>query len=101
MLYKFDFKSVIKAFEDKFGGNWKILYRLHPNLIFKVREYQLGDECINMCCYSDMQELIALSDALITDYSSCMFDMMYAKSRVFLYMPDYEKLHQFGKKNVF
>lgn len=99
--YKFDFKSVIKAFENKFGGNWKILYRLHPNLIFKVREYQLGDECINMCCYSDMQELIALSDALITDYSSCMFDMMYAKKPCFLYMPDYENYINSERKMYF
>lgn len=88
--YNFDFKSLIDICSQKFGGKWKILYRLHPNLIFKIKEYELGEECINMCHYSDMQELIAISDLMITDYSSCMFDMMYIKKPCILYMPDYD-----------
>ena len=38
-----------------------------------------------------MQELIAISDFMITDYSSCMFDMMYMKKPCLLYMPDFEE----------
>lgn len=87
--YNFDFKTLIDACNKKFGGKWKILYRLHPNLIHKIKEYDLGEECINMCYYPDMQELIAVSDIMITDYSSCMFDMMYIKKPCILYMPDF------------
>ena len=88
--YNLDFKKIISAAQRAYGGKWKILYRLHPNLIFKIKEYDLGDECINVCGYSDMQELVAVCDMLITDYSSCMFDMMYTKKPCILYMPDYD-----------
>lgn len=35
-----------------------------------------------------MQELIVAADILITDYSSCMFDMMLANKKCVLYAPD-------------
>lgn len=87
--YNFNFKKLTEACEKRFGGKWKILYRLHPNLLFKITEYNLGDECINVCAYNDMQELITVSEMMITDYSSCMFDMMYINKPCFLYTPDY------------
>lgn len=89
--YNFDFEKLISVLESCFGGKWKVLYRLHPNLIFKIKEHKLPDACIDMCRYSDMQELIAVSDFMITDYSSCMFDMMYIKKPCLLYMPDIEE----------
>lgn len=89
--YNFDFEKLVCAFENHFGGKWKVLYRLHPNLIFKIKEHKLPDVCIDVCGYSDMQELIAISDFMITDYSSCMFDMMYIKKPCLLYMPDFEE----------
>lgn len=89
--YNFDFEKLVSVFESCFGGKWKVLYRLHPNLIFKIKEHKLPDVCIDVCDYSDMQELIAVSDFMITDYSSCMFDMMYIKKPCLLYMPDFEE----------
>ena len=41
--------------------------------------------------YPDIQELIASCDLLITDYSSCMFDMAIRKMPCVLYVPDMEK----------
>lgn len=89
--YSIDFEKITCACKEKFGGKWKVLYRLHPNLIHKITEYNLNDICVNMCHYPDMQELIVVSDLMITDYSSCMFDMMYLKRPCILYLPDYEK----------
>lgn len=86
--YNIDFKRIIAACEKRFGGKWKVLYRLHPNLIFKIGSYDLGDECINMCRYPDIQELLKISDMLITDYSSCMFDMMFLGKPCIEFMPD-------------
>ena len=88
--YNLDFKKLVAAAEETYGGKWKVLYRLHPNLMFKIKEYELGEECINMCKYPDMQGLVAVCDMLITDYSSCMFDMMYTRKPCILYMPDYD-----------
>lgn len=87
--YNFDFEKLVDVCEKSMGGKWKVLYRLHPNLIFKIKEHNISDVCIDVCHYSDMQELIAVSDLMITDYSSCMFDMMYIKKPCILYMPDF------------
>lgn len=88
--YNFDFEKLADVCEKYMGGKWKVLYRLHPNLIFTIKEHNISDVCIDVCSYSDMQELIAVSDLMVTDYSSCMFDMMYIKKPCILYMPDFE-----------
>ena len=89
--YNVDFEKLVGACEERFGGKWKVLYRLHPNLLFKMKEQTLPSVCIDVCKYSDMQELIVISDFMITDYSSCMFDMMYMKKPCLLYMPDFDE----------
>ena len=40
--------------------------------------------------YNDIQELLHISDVLITDYSSLMFDFSITKRPCFLYVPDLE-----------
>ncbi len=99
--YNLNFKKITESFSKKFGGQWKVLYRLHPNLMFKINEYNLDSECINVSGYSDMQELIVVCDSMITDYSSCMFDMLYANKPCFLYMPDYEHYINTERKMYF
>ncbi len=89
--YKINFLKLILCCEKRFGGKWKVLYRLHPNLVFEDKDSLLGESCIDMCKYSDMQELIMASDILISDYSSCIFDALYARIKCFLYIPDYER----------
>ena len=31
-LYILDFDSIVKALKDRFGGCWKMIIRLHPNV---------------------------------------------------------------------
>ncbi len=88
--YSFDFSKLVTACEKRYGGTWKILYRLHPNLVHRIKPDSLHKACINACEFSDMQELVALCDMMITDYSSCMFDMAYTGKPCILFMPDYE-----------
>ena len=99
--YNFDFEKLVQMCEKHMGGKWKLLYRLHPNLIFKIKEHKLPNVCIDVCHYSDMQELIAVSDLMITDYSSCMFDMMYIKKPCILYMPDFDEYTSNERKLYF
>lgn len=82
-------EMVIKSLEEKFGGEWTFMYRLHPNII---AEYDFGMEnSVDATRYPDMQELIAASDFMITDYSSCMFDMLIAGKKCILYAPDVDE----------
>lgn len=73
--------------KEVLGEEWVIGARLHPNVLASV----IPDGAISMSDYSDMQELIVASDILITDFSSCMFDMAIAEKTCILYAPDLEE----------
>lgn len=88
--YDIDFEQLIRILDDKFGGNWKVLYKLHPNLMKYSDSLELPECCINATLFDDIQELLIASDLLITDYSSCMFDSMYLKKICILYVNDLE-----------
>lgn len=85
-LFGMDFVKLSNALK-KTGDDWEIAYRFHPNIMESVDI----NGCISMSKYSDMQELICAADILITDYSSCMFDMAMAKKFCVLYTPDLEE----------
>lgn len=74
--YRLDATSAAEACSRRFGGEWSILIRLHPNVSHKstaLFPYD-GDRIADATSYPDMQELLAAVDVLITDYSSSMFD---------------------------
>lgn len=88
--YNIDYNMLVRSLVSKFGGVWKVLFRLHPNLQGLVSVEDLGDCCIDMTKYGDMQELLCISDILITDYSSSMFDMAFLGKFCILYVSDLE-----------
>ncbi len=91
-VYDIDYKKCKEALEEKFGGQWKILLRLHPN-VFKLSdniEYD-PEVLINASYYPDMQELYMISDMLITDYSSVIFDFLLIEKPSLLYASDVSK----------
>lgn len=72
--YKLDFENVRKVFEIRFGKPCLMLIRLHPNARKQVNEIIFTSEIIDMTSYPDIQELSIVSDAVISDYSSSVFD---------------------------
>ena len=89
--FSLDFVKIRKAIEDRFGGEYVILNKLHPKYIMNNSKEMLKDEVIYATYYSDMQELLVSADILITDYSSCMFDFMLTNKPVFVYATDVNK----------
>lgn len=85
--YNINFKSIISKIKDKFGGNWVILFRLHPNLANEKIDI---DGVVNGNLFQNMEPLIAACDILITDYSGCIFNAFKLNKVVFLYASDYE-----------
>ena len=81
-----DFNRLRAALEEG-GERWTVGARLHPNVLSDAA----CEGAVPMSDYSDMQELIAAADLLITDYSSCMFDMAIAGKPCILYVPDLEE----------
>ena len=91
--YFMNYEELKKILEQTFGGNWSILVRLHPNMSHDEVEalnIKYSDWLINASYFEDMYELIHISDVLVTDYSSTMFEAASAKEPVFLYASDYE-----------
>lgn len=87
--YQIDYQALRSSLKKRFGGDWAILVRLHP----RVRKY--ADSVVpdlpyvfDATFYTDIQELIAGADCMITDYSSCVFDFMLTRRPAFLYATD-------------
>jgi CDP-glycerol glycerophosphotransferase len=90
-IFRFDYEKIRKVLEGKFGGSFVLMLRMHPNIAKDCSMFEYNDNVINATNYPDMQELLAFSDVLITDYSSCMFDAMYVHHAVFLFAKDVDE----------
>lgn len=89
--YRIDWSDMIPRLERMFGGaKVTLLLRLHPNLIGKADTSSLINHpsVIDVTRYHDMQELLCVSDMLITDYSSSMFDYAMLRRPCMLYATD-------------
>ena len=87
-----DVPKLLKAFSNKFGGKWKLVLRTHPGVFTKIKQhyshlFEKGD-VIDGNRFSDMAEYLAISDALITDYSGSLFDFCLTGRPAFLFAHD-------------
>lgn len=86
--YGIDFMDLLEELEGKWNNEWIALVRLHPNAKSGKNGIMYSDRIIDATTYPDINHLIIACDLLVTDYSSCMFDALYAKKDVILYVPD-------------
>ncbi len=88
-----DLKKVLAAMRERFGGNWRVLLRLHPQLT--ARGIASGTEdAIDVSRIDDLYEILSGCDAFLTDYSSAAFDAAVMRIPVFLYCDDYADYEQ-------
>ena len=73
-----------KVLGEGFGGEWIILYRLH----YLTEGQALPEGVLDATGYPDMQELLYTASALLTDYSSSIWDFSFTGRPCFLYAPD-------------
>lgn len=91
--FNIDFARLLAALREKYGGSWKVLMRLHfhdRKKHFEVDE-SLKDVVIPVTGYPDMQELMVVSDAGISDYSSWACDFVLTRRPMFIYATDLQK----------
>ncbi|BDI63486.1 TPA: CDP-glycerol glycerophosphotransferase family protein [Streptococcus pneumoniae] len=75
------------------------LRETYPKVSILVRGHHLqknlidikNSNIVNVSDYDDMQELLLISDLLITDYSSTIWDMIHGGKKVLLYTPDLDE----------
>lgn len=81
------------------NDNLEVIFYPHPNLkkIIHLNSYLNGNVAV-ADSEEDIQELMKSSAALITDYSSVFFDMVYMKKPVLFYQFDEEKFRKYHYK---
>ena len=89
-LKSINVSEMLEALSESFGGEWCFVFRSHNLVMSKIQSESLGinEKIINGNAHPDMAEYLAAADALLTDYSSSMFDYALTKRPVFLYTPD-------------
>lgn len=89
-FFNVDFEEIRMALEEKFGGSWVVIVRLHFKDRIKAGQIQFGEKIKNGGGYPDMQQLMAATDIGMTDYSSWAYDFILTGRPLFLYCPDLE-----------
>ncbi|MDQ7129557.1 bifunctional glycosyltransferase/CDP-glycerol:glycerophosphate glycerophosphotransferase [Mammaliicoccus sciuri] len=89
--YLFDLKINLENLQKELGENYVILLRMHYLIANALDLNGYEDFAIDVSNYSDISELYIISDALITDYSSVMFDFGILKRPQYFFAYDIEK----------
>jgi CDP-glycerol glycerophosphotransferase len=90
-VYDIDYEALCDCLERQWGGKWVVIVRLHPNIQNLQQKISYTDKVLNGSAYDDISHQIIACDLLISDYSSCMFDAVYAGKRVILYAKDIQE----------
>lgn len=83
------YEEVIRALEQRFGETWVILRRMHH--YSTSGKMGLPKGVIDVTSYPEMQELLLTSDAVISDYSSTLWDFSFTKKPCFQYCVDLDE----------
>lgn len=79
-----DISKLIKELDE----NTIVFLRLHPFVSRAFRDDNLCERVVNVSDYSDLNELMAVSDGLITDYSSLIFDYCVLNRPMYFFADD-------------
>lgn len=98
--YRFGTKEVVlhadRVLEllEKNGEKWHFLYRAHRYQDERMKLKVTGSRVTDASAYPDMQELLAASDWMLTDYSSNIWDYSFLYRPCVLYAPDLKEYLQ-------
>ena len=100
----FDFEKILKILKKRDNKDYYFLCRAHH---YMKSAYNFSNSnFIDASNYPDMQELLSVTDVLITDYSSTIWDYSIRNKEIYLYTPDlnqfittrnfYKEIHEWG-----
>jgi CDP-glycerol glycerophosphotransferase len=89
--YRFDLQLDLDAATRALGGDHVILLRTHFNVRDPLCEGSADSGLIDVTRYPDIAELYLISDVLITDYSSTMFDFAVTGRPILFFTYDLER----------
>lgn len=80
----------LNKWKDKLGQDYVLLFRAHYE-VSKIMNIQENNFVRNMTDYLSLNDLLIVSDILISDYSSVFFDFSITGKRMLYFTYDYEK----------
>ncbi|WP_066190648.1 CDP-glycerol glycerophosphotransferase family protein [Gracilibacillus timonensis] len=87
--FLFDINLDLQQMQERLGDEYILLLRMHVVVSNKIKiEPELKEFVKNVSNYPDIQELLLMTDILITDYSSVMFDFANTKKPIIFYTYD-------------
>lgn len=81
-----DIDATLSCLEEATKSKWLCLGRFHPRT--QGRSKFKSAKIVDVTSYFDMSDLLCISDALITDYSSAAGDFVLMNKPVLLFQPD-------------
>ena len=88
--FSIEFNRVINALKEKTQCDWAMLIRVHPQLAARKDSLNI-DGVYDVSLEDDMSCILGAVDLVLTDYSSCAFDALFAGIPVILYADDIEE----------
>ncbi|MCP8617482.1 CDP-glycerol glycerophosphotransferase family protein [Salirhabdus salicampi] len=89
--FTFQLQLDLDAMQERLGDEYVLLLRMHIAISQKLRIPAEHQQFVkNVSNYPDIQELFLLSDILITDYSSVMFDFANSMRPILFFTYDFE-----------
>lgn len=87
--FVFDINMDLHKMKEKLGEEYIVLLRMHVVVSNKIKlDDELRDFVYNVSSYPDIQELYLITDIMITDYSSVMFDFANTSKPILFYTYD-------------
>jgi len=81
-----DYAGICEALKKRFGSEWKIIVRKH----FMTGDIKRNETVIDASDYHDIQDLLLVCDAGLTDYSSWICDYALSGKPGFMHCSDYD-----------
>ena len=95
LLQPLPYERIAEELGSRFGGEWVCLVRLHPRRVSPKQIEALKEQSVmDATMYPDVQELLAAADAMVTDFSSAIFDFLLTKRPGFILAEDYDAYEQ-------
>jgi CDP-glycerol glycerophosphotransferase len=89
--FKYNDKLDFDTLKEEIGDEAIVLFRAHCQIADKFDFTRYDGFVYNVSKYEDINELFAISDLLITDYSSVLFDYANLKKPMIFYMYDLDE----------
>lgn len=89
--YTFDCLLDLKRMKELLSDEWVVLFRAHYYIANKFDFAELDGFVVDVSSVDDVNLVYAAADALVTDYSSVMFDFAILRRPIILHAPD--RLH--------